>query len=62
MGIGHRKYENMRLQDVTGEIFEQYKRKLPKQWRKRPQHYYTVEAGAVAWRKGDLEEYQQAFL
>ena len=60
-GIEYGKYENVRLRDVPVEIFEQYKGKLPEQWRKRAQHYYTeearVKAGAEAWRRGDLEEY-----
>lgn len=60
-GIEYGKYENVRLRDVPVEVFEQYKDKLPEQWRKRAQHYYSeearVEAGAEAWRRGDLEEY-----
>ena len=42
-------------------VFEQYKHKLPELWRKRAEHFYTetarAEAGAEAWRRGDLEEY-----
>ena len=51
-GIEYGKYENVRLRDVPVEVFEQYKDKLPEQWRKRAQHYYSeearVEAGAEA--------------
>ena len=42
-------------------IYQTYKDKLPVQWAKRCEHWYTefkrVEAGAEAWRRGDLEEY-----
>ena len=41
--------------------FKGFKDKLPENWAKRAEHWYTefarVEAGAEAWRKGDIEEY-----
>lgn len=60
-GMEYGKYEDARLRDVPTEIFEEYKDKLPEVWRKRAEHYYTevarAEAGAEAWRNGDLEAY-----
>ena len=38
-----------------------YKDKLPDNWRKRAEHWYTeyfrVQKGAEAWRKGDIEKF-----
>ena len=60
-GLDYGKYEDTRLRDVPVTVFEQYKHKLPELWRKRTEHFYTetarAEAGAEAWRRGDLEEY-----
>lgn len=55
------KFNEANARDVSFEIYEKYKEKLPKQWTRRCEHWYTefkrVEAGAEAWRKGDIEEY-----
>ena len=44
-----------------GRFTRKYKDRLPKQWQLRCEHWYTefrrVEAGAEAWRRGDIEEY-----
>ncbi len=60
-GMEYGKYEDTRLRDVPREIFDQYKDKLPENWRKRAEHFYSecerVERGAVAWRKGDIEAF-----
>lgn len=60
-GMDYGKFEDSRLRDVPVEIFEQYKDKLPENWRKRAEHYYSefdrVERGAEAWRRGDIENY-----
>lgn len=60
-GLDYGKYEDTRLRDVPRAVYEQYKDKLPELWRRRAEHYYTetarAEAGAEAWRKGDLETY-----
>ncbi len=49
------------LRDVPREVYEQYKDRLPENWRKRAEHWYTeferVEKGAEAWRGGDIETY-----
>ena len=56
---GH--FADARLRDVPVKVFETYKDRLPETWRKRAEHYYTevarAEAGAQAWRRGDLEVY-----
>lgn len=60
-GLDYGKYEDTRLRDVPRAVYEQHKHKLPELWRRRAEHYYTetarAEAGAEAWRKGDLEAY-----
>ena len=60
-GMEYGKFEEARLRSVPREIFEQYKDKLPENWRKRATHFYTeferVEKGAEAWRRGDLDTY-----
>jgi len=60
-GMEYGKFEDTRLRDVPCEIFEKYKDKLPENWRKRAEHFYSeqerVEKGAEAWRKGDIEEF-----
>lgn len=62
-GMDYGKFEEARLRDVPREVFEQYKDRLPENWRKRATHFYTeferVEKGAEAWRRGDIEEYGQ---
>ncbi|MBQ7107690.1 MAG: GHMP kinase [Clostridia bacterium] len=60
-GIEYGKFEETNLRDVPVEVFHQYKDRLPENWRKRAEHWYTeferVEKGAEAWRRGDIEEY-----
>ena len=60
-GMEYGKFEETNLRDVPREVYEQYKDKLPENWRKRAEHWYTefdrVERGAEAWRRGDIEEY-----
>ncbi len=60
-GMEYGKFEETNLRDVPRDIYEQYKDKLPENWRKRAEHWYTefdrVERGAEAWRRGDIEEY-----
>lgn len=55
------KFKDTRLRDVPVDVFEKYKDKLPENWRKRAVHYYEetarAEAGANAWRKGDMDAY-----
>ena len=60
-GMPYEKYADTRLRDVPPAVFEQYGEKLPEAWQKRAKHFYTenarAEAGAEAWRRGDLAEY-----
>lgn len=60
-GMEYGKFEDTNLRDVPREVYEQYKDRLPENWRKRAEHWYTefdrVERGAQAWRRGDIEEY-----
>lgn len=60
-GMEYGKFEETNLRDVPVEVFHQYKDRLPENWRKRAEHWYTefgrVEKGAEAWRKGNIEEY-----
>ena len=62
-GMEYGKMQETNLRDVPKEIFEQYKDKLPENWRKRAEHFYSeferVEKGVEAWRKGDIETFGQ---
>ncbi|MBQ4602694.1 MAG: GHMP kinase [Clostridia bacterium] len=54
-------FAESRLRDVPREVFDAYKDRLPDNWRRRATHFYDeydrVQAGAAAWRMGDIEEY-----
>jgi len=60
-GMEYGKFGDTRLRDVPVEVFEAYKDRLPGSFRKRATHYFTeiarAEAGAEAWRRGDLDAY-----
>ena len=60
-GVEYGKFNEANLRDVPREVYEQYKDKLPENWRKRAEHWYTefdrVQRGAEAWRRGDIEEF-----
>ena len=60
-GMDYGKFSQANARDVPYEVYLQYKDRLPAPWAKRCEHWYTefrrVEAGAEAWRRGDLEEY-----
>ncbi len=60
-GMEYGKFNETFLRDVPYETYLQYKDKLPENWRKRAEHFYTefqrVEAGAEAWRRGDIETF-----
>ena len=60
-GVEYGKFEETNLRDVPYETYLQYQDKLPENWAKRAEHWYTefqrVEAGAEAWRRGDIEEF-----
>ena len=60
-GMQYGKFNETNLRDVPREIYDQYKDKLPDNWRKRAEHWYTeferVQKGAEAWRKGDIDAF-----
>ena len=60
-GMEYGKFAETNLRDVPYETYLAYKDKLPENFAKRAEHWYTefkrVEAGAEAWRRGDIEEF-----
>lgn len=60
-GLKYGKFKETNLRDVDVEIFHKFEDRLPETWRRRAEHWYgeyaRVEAGAEAWRRGDIEEY-----
>ena len=60
-GMEYGKFEDTNLRDVPYEVYLGYKSRLPENFAKRAEHWYTefmrVEAGAEAWRRGDIEEF-----
>ena len=57
-GMEYGKFEDTNLRDVPYEVYLRYRDRLPENWAKRAEHWYTeyqrVESGAEAWRRGDL--------
>ncbi len=60
-GMEYGKYAETYPRQVPRRIFEQYKDRLPKTWRRRAEHWYSeqerVANAAKAWQRGDIEEY-----
>ena len=60
-GYEYGKFNEAMARDVSWDVYQQYKSRLPESWARRCEHWYTefrrVEAGAEAWRRGDIEEY-----
>lgn len=60
-GMDYGKFSETFLRDVPFEVFQKYKDKLPENWARRAEHWYSefkrVEAGAEAWRRGDIFEF-----
>jgi len=60
-GMEYGKFNEAYARNVPFEVYQEYKDRLPRNWAKRCEHWYTefkrVEAGAEAWRRGDIEEY-----
>ena len=60
-GMEYGKFDQTNLRDVPVEIYHQYKDRLPENWRKRAEHWYTefdrVQKAAEAWRSGDIEAF-----
>ena len=62
-GMEYGKFNETFLRDVPYEVYQQYRDRLPENFAKRAEHWYTeferVERGAEAWRRGDIETYGQ---
>ena len=60
-GMEYGKFKEANARNVPRSVYEQFKDRLPVQWARRCEHWYTeferVEKGAEAWRRGDIEEY-----
>ena len=60
-GADYGKFSDANARDVPFSVYQAFRDRLPDSWRKRCEHWYTefmrVEAGAEAWRRGDIEEY-----
>jgi len=60
-GMEYGKFPETHLREVPYEVYLLYKDRLPENFAKRAEHWYTeffrVQQGAEAWRRGDLEEY-----
>lgn len=60
-GMDYGKFGETFFRNVPRDVYDTYKDRLPDNWRKRAEHWYTeqerVVAGAEAWRRGDIEEY-----
>ena len=60
-GLPYGKFEETNLRDVPYEVFLAHKDKLPENWRRRAEHWYSeydrVCRGADAFRHGDIEEF-----
>lgn len=60
-GMEYGKFEETNLRDVPYETYLACKDKMPENFARRAEHWYTefkrVEAGAEAWRRGDIEEF-----
>jgi galactokinase/galacturonokinase len=60
-GMEYGKFNETYLRDVPYQVYLEHKEKLPENWRKRAEHFYTefdrVERGAKAWKDGDIELY-----
>ena len=60
-GMEYGKFGETYFRQVPREVYDTYKDRLPDNWRKRAEHWFTeqerVVAGAEAWRNGDIEEY-----
>ena len=60
-GLKYGKFNDTNLRDVDYDIYLKYKDKLPDNFRKRAEHFYSenerVEQGVIAWKKGNIDEF-----
>lgn len=59
MGNEYGRFKEANLRSIDYEDFRHYADKLPENWRKRAEHYFSeqqrVERGALLWQNGDIE-------
>ncbi len=62
-GLPYGKFKESYLRNVPRAVYEQYKNRLPENFRKRADHFFgeirRAEDGAEAWKAGDIEKYGQ---
>ena len=60
-GMEYGKFKDTYLREVPYEVYLEHRHRLPENFAKRAEHWFTefqrVQAGAEAWRRGDIEEY-----
>ncbi len=60
-GMPYGKFDETHLREVPREAYDKFKDKLPENWRRRAEHWYTeferVGKAVEAWRRGDIEEF-----
>ena len=60
-GREYGKFNETFLRDVPRNVYDEYKDKLPVNWAKRAEHWYTefqrVEDGVKLWEQGDIESF-----
>lgn len=60
-GMEYGNFKDTHLRNVPYDVYLKYKDRLPLNWAKRAEHWYSeqerVQKGADAWRKGNIEEY-----
>ncbi len=60
-GMDYGKFTDAAARHVPRDVYDRYKNRLPETWARRAEHWYSefarVEAGAEAWRRGDIDEY-----
>ncbi|SFC12393.1 GHMP family kinase ATP-binding protein [Butyrivibrio sp. YAB3001] len=60
-GMNYGKFKDTVLRQVPREVFDEYGSRLPENFRKRAEHYFSeydrAKKGAKAWRDGNLDEY-----
>lgn len=60
-GMEYGKFCDTYLREVPRSVYEEFGSRLPDNWRKRAEHWYSeyerVQKGAEAWRRGDIVEY-----
>lgn len=65
-GIPYEKLNDTYLRDVPEEVFRAYADRLPDNFRKRAEHYYTeftrVKAGVHAWKSGDIHRFGEVIF